>query len=228
MVNQSLQIKLTQKLALSPQLQQAIRLLQLNRIELREYIQDALDANPLLERDESDAAQTEEPSDTQQESSDNEYESADDFGASEWDVSSPGDEQWGESNAYQGFNLEPQIADTSSDSLREHLLWQINLAHFSPVDLQIATAIVYELDDDGFLSDTIQDIRASLAPELLVAEDEILAVLHRVQRMEPVGVATRDAAECIVVQLSAIPGDTPGRELALRDCARFSRTGGPA
>ncbi len=55
MVDQSLQIRLTQKLALSPQLQQAIRLLQLNRIELREYIQDALDANPLLERDESDA-----------------------------------------------------------------------------------------------------------------------------------------------------------------------------
>ena len=221
MVNQSLQIKLTQKLALSPQLQQAIRLLQLNRIELREYIQDALDANPLLERDESDAAQTQESSDTQQESSDSEYESADDFGASEWDVSSPGDEQWGESNAYEGFNLEPQIADTSSDSLREHLLWQINLAHFSPVDLQIATAIVYEIDDDGFLSDTIQDIRASLAPELLVAEDEILAVLHRVQRMEPVGIATRDAAECILVQLSAMPGDTSGRELALRIARDF-------
>ena len=221
MVNQSLQIKLTQKLALSPQLQQAIRLLQLNRIELREHIQDALDANPLLERDESDAAQTQESSDTQQESSDKEHESTDDFGESEWDVSSPGDEQWGESNAYEGFNLEPQIADTSSDSLREHLLWQINLAHFSPVDLQIATAIVYELDDDGFLSDTIQDIRVSLAPELLVAEDEILAVLHRVQRMEPVGVATRDAAECIVVQLSAMPGDTPGRELALRIARDF-------
>jgi len=221
MVNQSLQIRLTQKLALSPQLQQAIRLLQLNRIELREHIQDALDANPLLERDESDAAQTQESSDTQQESSDKEHESTDDFGESEWDVSSPGDEQWGESNAYEGFNLEPQIADTSSDSLREHLLWQINLAHFSPVDLQIATAIVYEIDDDGFLSDTIQDIRASLAPELLVAEDEILAVLHRVQRMEPVGVATRDAAECIVVQLSAMPGDTPGRELALRIARDF-------
>ena len=221
MVNQSLQIRLTQKLSLSPQLQQAIRLLQLNRIELREHIQDALDANPLLERDESDAAQTQESSDTQQESSDKEHESTDDFGESEWDVSSPGDEQWGESNAYEGFNLEPQIADTSSDSLREHLLWQINLAHFSPVDLQIATAIVYELDDDGFLSDTIQDIRVSLAPELLVAEDEILAVLHRVQRMEPVGIATRDAAECILVQLSAMPGDTSGRELALRIARDF-------
>ena len=221
MVNQSLQIRLSQKLALSPQLQQAIRLLQLNRIELREYIQDVLDANPLLERDESDAAQAEDSSDAGQESSDSEYDSADDFGASEWDVSSPGDEQWAEGNAFEGYNLEPQIADTSSDSLREHLLWQINLAHFSPVDAQIAAAIVYELDDDGFLSDTIQDIRASLAPELLVQEDEVLAVLHRVQRMEPVGVATRDAAECILVQLAVLPGDTAGRDLALRVARDF-------
>ena len=221
MVNQSLQIRLSQKLALSPQLQQAIRLLQLNRIELREYIQDALDANPLLERDESDAAKAEDSTDAVQESTDADYDSAEDFGASEWAVSSPGDEQWAEGNAFEGYNLEPQIADTSSDSLREHLLWQINLAHFSPVDAQIAAAIVYELDDDGFLSDTIQDIRASLAPELLVQEDEVLAVLHRVQRMEPVGVATRDAAECILVQLAVLPGDTAGRDLALRVARDF-------
>jgi RNA polymerase sigma-54 factor len=80
---------------------------------------------------------------------------------------------------------------------------------------------VYELDDDGFLHDSIGDIRASLAPELLVDEDEVLAVLHRVQRMEPVGVATRDAAECILVQLSALPSDTPARELALRIARDF-------
>jgi len=89
------------------------------------------------------------------------------------------------------------------------------------VDSEIATAIVYGLDDDGFLPDSIQDIRASLAPELLVAEDEVLAVLHRVQRMEPVGVATRDAEECILVQLSALSAATPARELALRITRNF-------
>ena len=117
--------------------------------------------------------------------------------------------------------MEPQIADTSADSLQEHLLWQVNLSHFSPVDTGIATAIVYGLDDDGYLPDSIQDIRASLAPELLVGEDEVLAVLHRVQRMEPVGVATRDAAECILVQLCALSADTPARELALRIARDF-------
>jgi len=216
MIDQSLQIKLTQKLALSPQLQQAIRLLQLNRIELREYIQDALDANPLLERDEADSEQTEESSEVEQTQSENDFDQPDDLAASDWEVSSPGEEQWMESGSFEGYGMEPQIADTSSDSLREHLLWQINLAHFSPVDAQIAAAIVYELDDEGFLADSIQDIRGSLAPELLVEEDEVLAVLHRVQRMEPVGVATRDAAECILIQLSVLPGDTPARELALR------------
>ena len=221
MAEQSLQLKLTQKLALSPQLQQAIRLLQLNRIELREYIQDALDSNPLLERDESDAPETEESGDVEQAGSDTEFDRLEEGGVTDWETTGPGEEQWAASGSYEGFNVDPQIADTSSDSLREHLLWQVNLSHFSPVDTEIATAIVYGLDDDGFHPDSVQEIRASLAPELLVDEDEILAVLHRVQRMEPVGIATRDAAECILVQLSALPADTPARELALRAARDF-------
>lgn len=121
-----------------------------------------------------------------------------------------------EGTSYDSFSGESQIADTSSDSLREHLLWQINLSHFSDVDTAIAEAIVYGLDEDGYLHDDIEDVRGSLAPELLVETDEIMAVLHRIQRLEPVGVATRDAAECIRVQLSALPSDTPARDLALR------------
>jgi RNA polymerase sigma-54 factor len=221
MAEQSLQLKLTQKLALSPQLQQAIRLLQLNRIELREYIQDALDSNPLLERDESDAPEAEDSGELESAGSDNDLDRREESSDTDWETAGPGEEQWAESRSYDSFNVDPQIADTSSDSLREHLLWQINLSHFSPVDTEIATAIVYGLDDDGFHPDSIQEIRASLAPELLVDEDEILAVLHRVQRMEPVGIATRDAAECILVQLSALPADTPARELALRTARDF-------
>lgn len=221
MVDQSLQIRLTQKLALSPQLQQAIRLLQLNRIELREYIQDQLDANPLLEREESDFNSPEDAPGSEQESGDTEYEQPTDPVEPDWDTAIPGDEQWMERGSYDTYSMEPQIADTSVDSLREHLLWQINLSHFSPIDAQIAAAVVYELDDDGYLTDSIQDIRTSLAPELLVDEDEIMAVLHRIQRMEPVGIATRNAAECILVQLSVLPGDTPSRELALRIARDF-------
>jgi RNA polymerase sigma-54 factor len=220
MAEPSLQLRLTQKLALSPQLQQAIRLLQLNRIELREYIQEVLDSNPILERVEEGGAEPEADAFDQAEAGAG-AESGADEGLSEWDFGPTEGEQWLESNAYEGFSGERQIEDTSSGSLGDHLLWQINLSHFSPIDTAIAQAIVYGLDEDGFLQETITEIRASLAPELLVEEDEVLAVLHRVQRLEPVGVATRDPAECIRVQLSALTSDTPGRDLALRIARDF-------
>jgi RNA polymerase sigma-54 factor len=210
MAQPSLQLRLSQKLALSPQLQQAIRLLQLNRIELREYIQDVLDANPILERTEGES----EPDSTEFESTEAAAESVEQV--SDWETEHLGSEQWMESSPYEGYTGEPQIPDSSEDSLLDHLLWQINLAHFSDVDTAIAGAIVYGLDEDGYLQESIAEVRASLAPELLVEEDEVLAVLHRVQRLEPVGVATRDAAECIRVQLSALPSDTPFRDLALK------------
>ncbi|NNL04374.1 MAG: RNA polymerase factor sigma-54 [Xanthomonadales bacterium] len=216
----SLQLRLAQKLALAPQLQQAIRLLQLNRIELREYIQEVLDSNPILERDEGEGSvESVEPVPTKAEKTDTADSSSDSVGdepVPEWEMDSLPNEQWGETSSYEGFSGEAQIADDSEGGLLDHLLWQINLSHFSEVDTAIAQAVVYGLDEDGFLQETIEEIRASLAPELLVGEDEVLAVLHRVQRMEPVGVATRDPQECIRVQLSSLPSDTPYRDLALR------------
>ena len=219
MADQSLQLRLTQKLALAPQLQQAIRLLQLNRIELREYIQEALEANPLLERGDGEAADGDDPFAEAEPSAaeHDEYGDPAEAALDDWEDGFSIDDSWKESGGVgDGFTGESQVADESTGSLREHLLWQINLSHFSPVDAAIATAIVFGLDDEGFLQDTIGDIRAGLAPDILVDDDEVLAVLHRVQRMEPVGVASRDASECIRVQLSALPGDTEGRELAMR------------
>ena len=212
MAEPSLQLRLAQKLALSPQLQQAIKLLQLNRIELREYIQEVLDSNPILERDEGEGG-TETP---EQEASSADAENLPEDLSKEWESESYADEQWAQTPSYDDFSGESQIADSSDQGLLDHLLWQINLSHFSEVDTAIAQAIVYGLDEEGFLAETIGEIRASLAPELLVSEDEVLAVLHRVQRMEPVGVATRDTSECIRVQLSALPSDTPVRDLAVR------------
>jgi RNA polymerase sigma-54 factor len=221
MANHSLQLRLTQKLALAPQLQQAIRLLQLTRIELRDYIQEAVDANPLLERDdgtgdaEADSNPDQKSDLTESPSSETDFDSDHDNAANEWLSENTG-ENWSDQNQYGGGFLEPQIEDTSTGSLKEHLLWQINLAQFSDIDAVIAAAIVYGLDDDGFLEESIDDIRISLAPDQLVQEDEVLAVLHRIQRMEPVGVASRDTAECIRVQLSSLPSGTTGVELARR------------
>jgi len=221
MVNPSLQLRLTQKLAMAPQLQQAIRLLQLNRIELREHIQELVDANPLLDHEEN-AEQTSENqevvsldaemAETRKAENEQDY-SNDDYEPDQWQSDS---EQWTDSTAWSDDFSERQIADTSSGSLHEHLLTQIQLAHFSDTDAAIASAIVYALDDEGFLLDSIADISESLLPELHVGDDEIIAVLHRVQRLEPVGVASRDTGECIWVQLKAQPSGTAGVDLALR------------
>ena len=207
MANQSLQLRLSQKLSLAPQLQQAIRLLQLNRIELRDYIQEAVDSNPILEREDGTGVeenptkdQDSSESDEFQESSEPEHSNSDDY---DWQSETRGD-TWTEQSSYSGDYLEPQIEDQSTGSLREHLLWQINLGQFSEDDAAIATGIVFGLDDDGFLEDSLDDIRGSLAPEHYFNEDEIRAVLHRIQRMEPVGVASRDPAECIPSFLSMV------------------------
>ena len=221
MANPSLQLRLSQKLALAPQLQQAIRLLQLNRIELRDHIQELVDANPLLDHDEDEVQTGEdreevsleaEMAETLKAESDQDYASPD-YETEQWQADT---EQWTDNASWSDNFSERQIADTSSASLREHLLAQIRLAHFSELDAAIATAIVYALDDDGFLIDDIGDIRDSLLPEVQVEEDEIIAVLHRVQRLEPVGVASRDPGECIWVQLRAQPSGTAGVDLALR------------
>jgi RNA polymerase sigma-54 factor len=223
MVNPSLQLRLTQKLAMAPQLQQAIRLLQLNRIELREYIQELVDANPLLDHEEDNESNADEPvevsleaemADTQKAESADEY-AVDDYDSDQWQKDTE-QEQWADSGGWSDDFTDRQIADTSSTSLREHLLAQIRLAHFSDLDAAIATAIVYAIDDDGFLAEDINGIRESLLPEVHVQDDEITAVLHRVQRLEPVGVASRDTAECIWVQLKAQPSGTAGVDLALR------------
>lgn len=223
MANPSLQLRLTQKLALAPQLQQAIRLLQLNRIELREYIQELVDGNPLLEHEEdinqTDHDQVEnspadEPAefDSQKSEQDN---FNDEYEFEQWSTDSA-TEPWTENSGWSDEFPERQISDTSAASLHEHLLAQIRLTRFSEVDAVIAAAIVYALDEDGFLTDKITDIRDSLLPELRVEESEIEAVLYRVQRLEPVGVASRNTAECIQIQLRALPAGTPGNDLALR------------
>lgn len=233
MANLSLHLRLTQKLALAPQLQQAIRLLQLNRIELRDYVRELVDENPLLDHEEdanqnelehtgispaSEIAETRKAEDDQ--ARDEQNYQTDDYDPDQWQAGAEL-EQWSDSSVWSGDYSERQIADNSPDSLREHLLAQIRLTHFSELDAAIATAIVYALDDDGFLIDSIQEIRTSLLPEVLVEDDEVIAVLHRVQRLEPVGVASRNTGECIVIQLRALPSGTPGNDLALRLARNF-------
>lgn len=213
MAGQRLQLKLRQQLTLAPQLQQAIKLLQMNRVELEQHIQEILESNPLLEEQEpAESIEVSEPGVDQTEEPADEETYGDDGFEEQWDLGSAFDTGLSGS-ADPSYYLE-QIGSREEDSLQEHLLWQVNLTRLSDTDNAIARAIVYALDEDGYLSDTVEDIRASLAPDLLVEIDEVVAVLHCVQRMEPVGAATRSPQECILVQLEAVPRDIPGKDIA--------------
>jgi len=202
-----LRLQLGQKLKLAPQLRQAIALLQLNRIELRQHIEQALESNPLLELD----ADAHDPA-----SGDDEV--VDEAGAEEVDFA---DDEYRFDDVPEGFSevgeapdYDRFVGDPAQDTLTGHLLWQVNLAGFSETDEAIARAIVYALDDDGYLHDDVEQLRASLAPEYLVSAGEVLAVLERIQHFEPVGVAARSLCECLQIQLRALPVGTPGRGLA--------------
>ena len=208
-----LQLKLGQKLKLAPQLRQAIALLQLNRLELKDHIQNVLDANPLLERaDDRDG-----PQDSQAEPEfDGEFDSGEDQPQVEIG------EDYGFDDLPEGFSVagdapryDEFVSDRADESLQHHLLWQVNLSSFSPTDEAIARAIIYALDEQGYLHDDLETLRASLAPEQLVSIEEVAAVLERVQHFEPVGVASRNLRECLLLQLNTRSSSTPGLGLAI-------------
>lgn len=212
-------LKLDQKLKLAPQLRQAIALLQLNRLELRRTIREALNSNPLLERaDEYDSDEYD-----SDERGRDEQESTTEAESAEVELDDRFNEDYGFDDLPGGPSLaggpapnyDEFISNRADESLQQHLLWQVNLAGFSPVDEAIAQAIVYALDEDGYLHDDLATLRISLAPEWLVSIEEVTSVLARVQQFEPLGVASRSLSECLLIQLEALPGDTEDLDLAL-------------
>lgn len=205
LVKPSLQLRLGQQLTLTPQLQQAIRLLTLSTLELRHEMQQALESNPLLEPEEfrdaegADGAAGEQGSDPD---------------LPEWD------DTYTTRPAAQGAapadlaDRQPEGDTRATEGLSEHLLWQLRLTPMSERDRAIAEAVVDGLDDSGYLADSLEDLREALLPELHVDPDEIEAVVHRLQRFDPVGVAARNLRECLLVQLSELNGETPSLDTA--------------
>ena len=242
-MKQSLQLKLGQQLTMTPQLQQAIRLLQLSTMDLQQEIQQALDSNPMLEVEEdgdaddhfsqrddktapgSEATASEDTPDNQERAA-AELPGGED---NEWDVGLPEDlpidTQWDDllpaasASSFSGDDLTDTGFDSrnaADDSLREQLLWQLNLTRLSDIDRLIALAIIDVTDDNGRVMQDLEEIRQSLAEELEVEIelDEMVAVLHRLQQFEPAGVCTRDLQECLLVQLQQMPPSTPWLEQA--------------
>lgn len=225
-MKQSLQLRLSQQLAMTPQLQQAIRLLQLSTLELQQEIQQALESNPLLEQEDDQADVTHSDSSSTQESDDctpdnerdNEVlDTLDALEQKEMPDDLPLDTQWeeiytagtpsGTSNDYAADEL-PLYQGETTASLQDYLTWQADLTPFTDTDRAIATSIIDAVDETGYLTVSTDDILAGMGNDELEL-DEIEAVLKRIQRFDPVGVAARDLKECLLIQLSTFPTNTP-------------------
>ena len=217
----SLQLKVSQSLTMTPQLQQAIRLLQLSSIELQTEIQDALESNMMLELEE-EAEEEVAPERVAEEGGERELNA--EMQSENIPEELPVDTAWediyeggasytrsGDPEAdYRGFENQ----DSEDKTLREHLLWQLNLTPTTDTDRAIATAIIDALDDDGYLTSSLEDIREMLDKDHEVDLDEVQANLHLVQSMEPTGVGARDLRECLLLQLGQLPAETPWLEQA--------------
>ncbi|GAA4498472.1 RNA polymerase factor sigma-54 [Pseudaeromonas paramecii] len=205
----SLQLRLGQSLAMTPQLQQAIRLLQLSTLELQQEIQQALDANPLLEQEESDTHESEQPSEEAQDSS--QLDTSEAMEQDKLPDDLPMDTSWDEvyTAAGSGQSSSPISGDEdflyqgeTTETLQDYLLWQMQLTPFSEVDQAIALAIIDAIDDSGYLTIDLDDIVQAVSDEDIQVElDEVTAVLKRVQHFDPIGVAARSVQECLQIQL---------------------------
>jgi len=225
LIKQGLHLKMGQQLAMTPQLQHAIKLLQLSTLDLQQEIQNALDSNPLLEQEDNNGTQEviAEPDSSQIDTSEaiTQQELSNDLPAeNNWEESyyqdssrsitsssSSSTSYEGEDSIYQG---------ESSTSLQDHLIWQMQLTPFSDTDLMIASALIDSIDESGYLTASCESILESLTTEVEDLElDEVLVVLKRIQHFDPIGVAARSTQECLQIQLRHLPEQTLWRSEAL-------------
>jgi RNA polymerase sigma-54 factor len=216
----ALQLRQSQQLTLTPQLQQSIRLLQLSTLEVTQEVERLLDENPLLEREDDDvetpyahgdaattttattdstAPQTDTP-----QSSEEEW-STEDWGETSFSSASRADEE-----------EEPRsevVADTQS--LREHLIWQLNMSQLDERDRKIIGLLIDALDDNGYLAQSLEEIAELFPQELDVSLDDLETALIQLQNLGEPGLGARNLGECLALQLKAMPQLTPYRELAL-------------
>jgi RNA polymerase sigma-54 factor len=209
-MKQSLQLRLHQQLTLTPQLQQSIRLLQLSTLELSQEISQMLQENPLLERldgeDRFEAPPNEGPAeDRQPEEGRQEREEVYDEMAWGDRAVSPSHGSGNDDDDDHDY----QQADTSQGGLRQHLVDQLSLSPLSTRDRQIVALLIEALDDDGYLTATLEELAEILPVEMEVDPLELATGLKLLQSVDPAGVGARNLGECLLLQLNALPADTP-------------------
>lgn len=214
----ALQLRQSQQLTLTPQLQQSIRLLQLSTLEVTQEVERLLDENPLLEREDEDAelpyAHGDAATTTVTEIAAANEESPQ---APEVDWTS---EDWNESSFSSAGPADDDeethsevVADTPS--LREHLIWQLKMSSLDERDQNIIGLLIDALDENGYLAQPLEEIAELLPPELDISLDDLETALVQLQNLGEPGLGARNLGECLALQLKALPQDTPGREVAL-------------
>jgi len=217
MLKPSLQLKLGQQLTMTPQLQQAIRLLQLPALELQAHIRELLETNVMLEpMEEAESTGTfetvvtaaEQPK-TPERAPDSTVEVLDE-GWGEHSVG-PAEAPWSSDDDER----QQDYAGASGQSLQDHLLWQLELANLAPRELAIARAIVDAISDHGYVTESLAEITHTLKPEIECSAEDVASVLAVVQALDPIGVGARSVGECIELQLRQLDPATPGFQTAL-------------
>lgn len=262
----ALTLKLGQQLRMTPQLQQAIRLLQLSSLDLQQEIQEALDSNLMLEElspnedadnEGAEATSLDPPEDNFTADEDAAYDKNDTSSDASEDTPDdppavapdpevdgdvvpdtheqvsdetireelPVDSVWEDvyddsplPSSYTGPEDDTDYLDSrnsEAESLQTHVLDQITLMRLTDADTLIAMAILDGLDDEGVLTITLEDVLDAIPADYEVELDEVEAMLHRIQHLDPVGVAARDLRECLLIQLRQLPASTPHRADAI-------------
>lgn len=238
-MKQSLQLKISQSLTMTPQLQQAIKLLQLSSLDLQSEIQEILDSNPLLEGESNEESIQQEneashsnnesgESQSAQEVTDSSDKLADDKISTDLETDSQW-EDWGyvsqgttsTHNIDSNNNFEYQ--GETSESLQDQLQWQIDMMNLSEVDMAIATILIDAIDERGYVQTSLEDVVEIMRDDVDAEDDdavveieEVQAVLHLLQSFEPAGIAARDLKECLQIQLKRLDDQSSGAGLAAK------------
>ncbi|NJD26520.1 MAG: RNA polymerase factor sigma-54 [Betaproteobacteria bacterium] len=225
----SLQLRISQHLALTPQLQQSIKLLQMSTVEMEQEIERYLAENPLLEREDDGPVEVygmaagSEPRAERAETEVAAPEAADERVSGTGDID---DDRWtSDAGTFTGAGRdedddgETRDIHASGTSLRDHLGWQVGMLQLSERDRSLVRFLIEALDDDGYLATPLAELWETLPPEYEIELEELEIALRHIQNFDPTGVGARSPQECLGLQLAALP-DSPERTLARTIVAR--------
>jgi len=229
-MKQTIQLRLGQQLTMTPQLQQAIKLLQLSTLDLQQEIQEALESNLMLENaEDADVSQERDESDERRRTADAQVDNELHPEQATMPQELPVDSSW--SDTYDSYapssghgsdsntEFDPLAQQSRPQTLHDHLAWQLNLAKLAPRDRAVAEALIDAIDANGYLRVEPEELLESLGDGELEL-DEIEAVLHRVQSFDPAGIGARSPQECILLQLRQLPPEQASRDDAILICAQ--------